>query len=142
KTLSKNAILINGQGQPAQDKQAKGKITGYRAEPGYVWVQGDATRAYRANPRLSMAESVQRDMVMLESGLVIMRDEVVLTEPGTVQGLLHSMEKPDIHEEGGELIFPSGGKRLVVQVRSHNSPFEDEATDDFAIVVDPKDLEK
>lgn len=141
-TLSKNALLINGQGQPSQNKLAQGKITGYHASPDFVMVEADATRAYRANPKLASVESVQRSITMYDSGLVIIRDEVRLSKPGTVQFLLHSLNAPGVDAESGTVVFQSGGKRLSVELRSIDSPLSFDVTDTFAVPVDKKYVKK
>ena len=50
-TKSKNALLIDGVGQKAQDKKATGKITRFETAPRYVWTTGDATVAYQTGQK-------------------------------------------------------------------------------------------
>src|SRR5690606_26562153 len=46
-TISKNAVLIDGQGQAQQNKNATGRITRFAVGDRYAWTTGDATVAYQ-----------------------------------------------------------------------------------------------
>ncbi|MBC2595450.1 heparinase II/III family protein [Ruficoccus amylovorans] len=141
-TLSKNNLLINGQGQPAQNKMAKGKITGYQATPDFTWARGDATAAYKANPKLSKVRLAQREVIMLPDGLIISRDEVQLDEPGVVQWLLHSVNAPETDASTSTVTLHSGDKGMRVALASLDSPLSFSVSDTFTVPVDPKYLNK
>ncbi len=139
-TLSKNALLIGGEGQPAQDANATGTVTQYQSRDDYVWFRGDATQAYRANPKLSDIELVQRDVLMLRTGLIIIRDEVRLERPESIQWLLHSVNPPQLDD--GKISINSGQAHLEVQLLAVDNQLDITANDEFATPVDPKYLDK
>ncbi len=136
-TLSKNALLIGGQGQPAQDASATGIITQFMQSDSATWVRGDATEAYRANPRLKDVELVQRDLLMLNSGIVLIRDEVRTTKPEAVQWLIHSVEAPEENEDG-TLTLRNHDTTLTVELAAVNNQLQGRVDENFAVPVDPK----
>ncbi|GHB97824.1 heparinase II/III domain-containing protein [Cerasicoccus arenae] len=140
-TLSKNAVLIGGEGQTAQDATAIGQITRFVSNERATWVQGDATQAYQANPKLKDVELAQRDVIMLQSGLVIIRDEIRSLRPESVQWLIHSNQQPDKTDDG-ELAISQNDANLLVDLVAVDNELVIEVSDVFAVPVDPKYLRK
>ncbi|MBX2826110.1 MAG: DUF4962 domain-containing protein [Gammaproteobacteria bacterium] len=92
-TRSKNAILINGQGQYAdRDKartlRATGEITEAREYDDHIRLSGDATQAYK-----SLNESVtrvQRDVYFVHNSYFVIVDVVNADEPVEIDWRLHA----------------------------------------------------
>lgn len=139
-TLSKNAILIGGEGQQAQDADATGKITHYVTGERATWIRGEATEAYRANPKLKDLELAQRDLMMLESGLIIVRDVVRTPRPERVQWLMHSVRRPELGN--GAIKIRQGEACLSVDLHVVGDAVTLELTEDFTVPVDSKYLSK
>jgi hypothetical protein len=89
-TISKNALLIDGQGQKPKSKAATGKITRFVEQPRAVWTTGDATKAYSTLQEKGRVKRVTRDLVFIDQRYVITRDRVVLQTPGKLSWLLHA----------------------------------------------------
>ncbi|HRJ71905.1 MAG TPA: heparinase II/III family protein [Terrimicrobiaceae bacterium] len=89
-TLSKNGILIGGQGQKPQDKAARGKILGMETTDRMVWTAGDAAEAYNTLQEKPVVIEARRDVLMIDRRYFVLRDRVTLAEPQTVSLLLHA----------------------------------------------------
>lgn len=92
-TKSKNALLIDGEGQAPQDMEAAGRITVYDTGVRFTRATGDATAAYRAGRAGKRVESVVRDLVFIDQRYLVIRDRVRLATPGRLSWLLHA-ERP------------------------------------------------
>ena len=109
-TRSKNAILIDGEGQYAgRDKalamKARGRILEAREEADHILVRGDATDAYKVvNPKV---ESVRRDLYFVHDSFLVIVDEVDAAEPVAVDWLLHANAPMTL----GESTFRYEGER-------------------------------
>lgn len=92
-THSKNAILINGQGQYAgKDKvramRSTGQITIAEDRGDHIYMQGDATGAYQSlNPQVT---SVLRDVYFVNNSYFVLVDTIDATEPVEIDWLLHA----------------------------------------------------
>ena len=92
-TQSKNAILLNGKGQYAgRDKAAAMKAAGSILEAtdkgDHIFIQGDATAAYRSlSPEVS---SVLRDVYYVQDSYIVMVDHVDAETPVTLDWLFHA----------------------------------------------------
>ncbi|WP_309399037.1 heparinase II/III domain-containing protein [Cerasicoccus maritimus] len=139
-TLSKNAVLIGGEGQPAQDASAIGKITHYQSSKDATWVRGDATEAYRANPKLKNLALAQRDMIMLQSGAIVIRDVIHTAQPESVQWLLHSVDQPESNNR--TIKITQGNAELLATMASPGNTLDISISNQFATPVDPKYLSK
>ncbi|WP_309380435.1 heparinase II/III domain-containing protein [Cerasicoccus frondis] len=137
-TLSKNAVLIGGEGQPAQDASATGKITQYITSDSATWIRGDATEAYRANPKLKGLELAQRDLIMLKSGVVVIRDEIRTPQPTPIQWMIHSVKAPEFNQNS--IKITQNGVELLVALDSPDNSFAVSVSEEFATPVDPKYL--
>ncbi|WOO41216.1 heparinase II/III domain-containing protein [Rubellicoccus peritrichatus] len=141
-TLSKNALLINKEGQPVQDKNAKGEITGFVDDASMVWVRGDATTAYRGNSKLAVVELAQRDILMLGKRFFVIRDQVNLSEPGNIQWLLHSVEPPALLSDENIVEINKGGSWLTTQLWAVENTLSYEVSSEFAVPVTAKYIPK
>ncbi|MEL6127855.1 MAG: heparinase II/III family protein [Pseudomonadota bacterium] len=92
-TQSKNAILLNGKGQYAgRDKAAAMKAAGSILEAtdkgDHIFIQGDATAAYRSlSPEVS---SVLRDVYYVQDSYIVIVDHVDAETPVTLDWLFHA----------------------------------------------------
>ena len=92
-TRSKNAILINGKGQYAgKDKsaamRATGKIITCEERDDHIYIQGDATEAYRSlTPEVTQ---VLRDVYFVNNSFFVIVDAVDASEPVELDFLLHA----------------------------------------------------
>lgn len=92
-TRSKNAILINGQGQYAGKDKAKamratGKIDVAEEREDHIFIQGDATEAYRSlSPEIT---KVLRDVYFVRNSYFVIVDTVDAEQPADVTWLLHA----------------------------------------------------
>lgn len=92
-TRSKNAILINGKGQYAgKDKsaamRATGKIVTCEERDDHIYIQGDATEAYRSlTPEVT---KVLRDIYFVNDSFFVIVDAIDASEPVEVDFLLHA----------------------------------------------------
>ncbi len=79
KTYAHNAITFNGgKGQPPQDIEAEGKITGFLTHPDFDFVSGDASKAYKVDKLSSPAslDTVKRDIVYIRPDTFIVIDDL------------------------------------------------------------------
>ena len=92
-TVSKNAILINGKGQYAgKDKvmamASAGQINVAEAREDHIFIQGDATAAYRTmSPEVT---SVTRDVYFVRDQYFVIVDNIDASEPVEIDWLLHA----------------------------------------------------
>ncbi|MCW5640838.1 MAG: heparinase II/III family protein [Rhodoferax sp.] len=84
-THSKNAILINGQGQGTRDALATGRIVRFVSGRDVDFVTGDASPAYR-----HVARQVLRHVLFVDRRYFVMVDEMRSDQPSTHQWLLHA----------------------------------------------------
>lgn len=107
-TRSKNAVLIDGQGQYAGDDKARairaaGRILEVDELPERILMRGDATAAYaEVDPAIS---SVLRDVHFVHDSFFVIVDTVEANRPVTLDWLLHA---PDEMELGPETFRYNG----------------------------------
>lgn len=138
-TRSKNALLIDGEGQKPQSREATGEIIHFAVMPRATWTAGDATAAYRANPKLRHVERVRRDLVFIDRRYVVLCDTVDLAQPGRISFLLHA-ERP-LTWDGAErtaLIRAEGATLSARLIPEDGGSWEAQLSDRFTEPVDPK----
>jgi hypothetical protein len=138
-TRSKNALLIDGEGQKPQSREATGEIIHFAVMPRATWTAGDATAAYRANPKLRYVERVRRDLVFIDRRYVVLCDTVDLAQPGRISFLLHA-ERP-LTWDGAErtaLIRAEGATLSARLIPEDGGTWEAQLSDRFTEPVDPK----
>lgn len=92
-TRSKNAILINGKGQFAENDKpralaASGRILAAEERADHIFVSGDATAAYQSlSPEVTLA---QRDVYFVHDDFFVIVDTVDADSPVTLNWLLHA----------------------------------------------------
>ncbi len=140
-TKSKNALLIDGLGQNAQDKKATGKITRYEITERAVWTTGDATVAYQSGQtEKDRVQRATRDLVFVDSRYVVLRDRVVLQTPGKLSWLLHAERNLTWDNKAGRAVIRGvqGKATLVVQLVAPGVNWRGSVTDRFPTPVDTK----
>ncbi len=137
-TISKNALLINGAGQKAQNKAATGRITHFEVGARFVWTTGDATKAYQTMQPKGKVKLVTRDLVFIDQRYVVLRDRVELSEPGALSWLLHAEHHLD-WDQAAQRAFIRGEKAaLTAQMVAPGITWRGRVTDRFPVPVDPK----
>ena len=92
-TRSKNAILINGQGQYAGKDKAKairscGEIITAETRDDHIFIRGDATAAYQSLcPEITQ---VLRDVYFVNDSYFVFVDQIDATAPVEIDWLLHA----------------------------------------------------
>ena len=138
-TKSKNALLIDGLGQKAQDKKATGKITRFETGPRYVWTTGDATVAYQAGqPESDRVQRVTRDLVFIDQRYVVLRDRVELATPAKLSWLLHAEKGLAWDETTDTAVIRGDQATLTARLVSPGVRWHGTVTDQFPIPVDLK----
>ncbi len=84
-TLSKNTVLINGEGQRTFSLDAKGRIEQFIHTEEYDYTVGEAATAYN-----TAVDAYKRHVVFIRPDLFVIVDDVRTPEASTVDWLLHS----------------------------------------------------
>lgn len=135
-TVSKNAILIDGQGQKPQSKQATGRILGLETGERLIWTAGDATAAYNAQLEGTPVREARRDIAFVDRRYFVVRDRVRLADPRPVSALLHA-ESEFLHDGTRAVVQrPRAGCEIVFV--SAGAPWSLSSTDRFSVPLDPK----
>ncbi|PSL18897.1 DUF4962 domain-containing protein [Shimia abyssi] len=128
-TRSKNAILINGNGQYAEtDKSralsATGRILTAEQRDDHVFIHGDATPAYQSlSPEVTRAE---REVYFVRNSYFVIVDKVDAKTPVTVEWLLHANNRFELGKSSfrytgeragfyGQVVWSEGGKPDITQ---------------------------
>jgi hypothetical protein len=137
-TKSKNALLIDGQGQKPQDKEATGKITRFEVADRYVWTTGDATVAYQSQQPAERVQRVTRDLVFVDRRYLVVRDRVQLTTPGRISWLLHAEKNLSWDGASGTIHIRGDKASLIAKVVGQDVKWSGRVTEQFSVPVDPK----
>lgn len=137
-TISKNALLIDGLGQKAQDEKATGKITRFEAKDRYVWTTGDATVAYQTLQPKGRVQRVTRDLVFVDQRYLVLRDRVALTTPGKLSWLLHAEKNLGWNAADNAISIRGDKASLTGTFISPDLAWTGKVTDQFPVPVDPK----
>ena len=89
-----NTILVDGRGQLVNSIKAAGHVTHFAHTAEIDYTVGDAQAAYG-----NRLERFDRHVVFLRPNLFVLFDDIVATEPGTVDWLLHAPEPFRIDED-------------------------------------------
>lgn len=131
-TKSKNAVLINGQGQETRSQQAIGRVVGFASTDRASYVKGDATLAY-ADP----AKRVLRHVLFVDRRFFVVLDEIATSRPSTCQWLLHTPTRMSIDPARSKVVAASGGIGLTTHVLVPDaSELRLEVTDRFEPIPD------
>ena len=136
-TKSKNALLIDGLGQKAQDASAGGHIVQFDTGPRFERALGDATAAYQSLQPKGRVVSVLRDLVFIDRRYVVLRDRVELTTPGRITWQLHA-ERPITWDEEGIAQITGTAATLTARLASSAGVvWKATIKDRFDVPVDP-----
>lgn len=136
-TKSKNALLIDGLGQKAQDASAAGHIVQFDTGPRFERALGDATAAYQSLQPKGRVVSVLRDLVFIDRRYVVLRDRVELTTPGRITWQLHA-ERPITWDEDGIAQITGTAATLTARLASSAGVvWKATKKDRFDVPVDP-----
>ncbi len=120
-TKASNSVLVNGQGQPARDWDARGKLVAFGTAVGCDWVVSDATAAYRG----TLTRFV-RQMLFLKTAhtggapVLLIRDDLAAPEPATFQFLLHTLNRMTLDEAAQRVTIAQGAARCQVDYLAPN----------------------
>lgn len=140
-SLSKNVVLLDGVGQLAKSKQAKGRITRFARQPRAVWTTGDGTAAYQAAQKQpGRVQHVSRDVVFVDQRYVVLRDRVVLGSPAKLSWLLHAEKQIDWDDATATATIHGAEAKatLVARLHSPGTSWRGSVTTKFPVPVDPK----
>jgi acetyl esterase/lipase len=137
-TKSKNDLLIDGLGQRAQDKTATGKITRFETQDRFVWTTGDATTAYQTMQPEGRVRRVTRDLVFVDHRYVVLRDRVVLSNPGKLSWLLHAEKNLGWDDKAESALIQGSKAALSVRLVAPGVRWSANLTDKFPVPVDLK----
>lgn len=119
-TTSKNAVLIDNQGQFAEMRKttkaeamngsaksqfdqlisARGKMEACEQREGYVYMRGDAGAAYAQT--VPYLKKNKRHVLFIAEQVFVIIDEIELEREGTVQWLLHGLHEFSLYENSFE----------------------------------------
>lgn len=138
-TKSKNALLIDGQGQKPQDISAAGRIVKFDTGPRHTWTTGDATAAYQTMQPAGRVKSVLRDLVFVDRRYVVVRDRVSLATPGKITWALHA-ERPIEWRDSDATALIRGPKTTLTTrlLAADGTKWTARIQDKFDVPVDPK----
>lgn len=138
-TKSKNALLIDGQGQKPQELKSTGRITKYDTGPRYTWTTGDATAAYQTLQPEGRVKSVLRDLVFIDRRYLVVRDRVELATPGKLTWSLHAEHAIEWNAKDGLAIIRGPKATLTTRlVAPAGVAWGGRVQDKFDVPVDPK----
>jgi hypothetical protein len=125
-TLSKNSLLIDGQGQIPNSMDASGKILGLFHSNSYDYTAGEAARAY-PHPYL---KRFTRHVIYLRPNLFLLIDDVRADKPVDIDWLMHS--RFAIAWDGAKQQARVDGNKASLDVHLlYPGDFQAEVTDGF-----------
>ncbi|GAB4062615.1 hypothetical protein GCM10028811_32210 [Uliginosibacterium sediminicola] len=110
-TAAKNAILINGEGQPIKSAAARGRITRFVQGEHFTFTTGDAREAYS-----QQANQALRHVFFVDKRYFVMLDELSAKAPAQFQWLLHARDKMNIDASHNSIGIARNAARLDVQL--------------------------
>ena len=136
-TKSKNAILIDDEGQKPEDQESQGKITRFEESARAVWSTGDATKAYALMQPKGQVQRVTRDFVFVDQRYVIIRDVVKLNMPGKFTFLLHAVNQITWNEADTTALIQADHATLTTKLLTNEGDFTGRVQDHADVPVDP-----
>lgn len=112
-TKANNCILVNGNGQPIQERRASGVIMAFAYKEDRTYVAGDATAAY-----MGLLTRFIRHILFLPPGLILLLDELEAPSPALFQWMLHAFDEFDIDHSMGRVLSKRNGASLEIYLRS------------------------
>lgn len=131
-TQSKNAILIDGQGQPSKDPNAKGIIRHFQSGKHFTFATGDAGPAYA-----ELADQALRHVLFVNRRYFVMLDEVRAKQDSRFQWLLHAREEMQLEPQAGAIVSRKGKAALQVDFLAPAAgELQFSQTDQFTVPLD------
>jgi hypothetical protein len=112
-TKANNCILVNGKGQPTQERKASGYIKAFDYQSDSTYVAGDATAAY-----MGQLTRFTRHILFLPPGFILLLDEIEAPDPAIFQWMLHAFEEFEIKDSVGRILSTRKGASLEVYIQS------------------------
>jgi hypothetical protein len=138
-TKSKNALLIDGDGQKPKSKESRGRITRFETGARHVWTTGDATEAYAgAQQDAPRVRRVTRDIVFVDQRYFVVRDRVELATAGNLSWLLHAPKRIEWNAANSTAFLPGRKASLTTALVLPHAPWSGVVTTEFPVPVDPK----
>ena len=137
-TKSKNAVLIDGQGQEQQDKTATGKITRFEVGDRFAWATGDALVAYQTMQPAGRLQRVTRDFIFIDQRYVVVRDRVVVKDPATLSWLLHGEFSNSWNNLTQQSQIDGEHASLTTKIVAPNINWFASITDEYPVPIDPR----
>ncbi len=139
-TRSKNAILINGKGQYADNDKAKaikasGEIVLAEEREDHIYIKGDATAAYQSlTPEVDL---VQREVYFVHNSYFVIVDTIDASEAVEIEWLLHANGTFDLGENSfrytgeragfyGQCVWSEAGNCRLTQTTGYPGVDEDD----------------
>lgn len=129
-TLAHNALLINGNGQIDRNENANGRLIDFKSLAHIGYTAGEAQNAYGP-----LVDRYIRHIVLIRPSLILILDDLELTEPAQVDWLMHGFEKFDIREQHQSFISVRDNIRMNVQLVTSEG-FDFSQTDEW--LIEPK----
>ncbi len=136
-TKSKNAILIDGEGQKPKSKESQGRITRFVELPRATWTTGDATAAYALMQPKGRVQQVTRDLLFIDQRYVVIRDVVRLDAPGKFTFLLHALKPIEWREAEATAIIHAEHATLAAKLVTRGGRFTGRVKNQADVPVDP-----
>jgi DNA-binding CsgD family transcriptional regulator len=112
-TKANNCILVNGKGQPTQERKASGYIKAFDYRQDCTYVAGDATAAY-----MGQLTRFTRHILFLSPGFFLLLDELEAPDPAIFQWMLHAFEEFEIEDSVGRILSTREGASLEAYLQS------------------------
>ena len=137
-TMSKNAVLIDGQGQAQQDQNATGRITRFEVGERFALATGDATVAYQTMQPKGRLQRVTRDLLFVDQRYVVVRDRVVTKDPAQLSWLLHAETELGWNNPRQQALINGDHASLTTQIVSPDLKWFAAITDRYPVPIDPR----
>ncbi|MBM4050295.1 MAG: DUF4962 domain-containing protein, partial [Planctomycetes bacterium] len=114
-TKASNSVLVNGEGQPVRDWNAKGRLATFRTTAAGDYTVGDAKQAYGGKlTRFDRRVVFLRPIHTGGEPIIVIRDELAAPKPATFQFLLHALNRMDVDAPKQRVTIAKGASRCRV----------------------------
>ena len=125
-SISHNCVLVNGQGAVNGDGNRGGEIVSFSTSDRFGYASGEAANAYDSLTRY------RRHLLMIRPAILVLIDDLIASEPSTLEWLLHAFEKFEIDPEGQTVTSNRDGASLTGHLYASTS-LSLQQTDDWII---------
>jgi len=127
-TISKNAILVNGQGQIVRQRSASGEIVDFRSTDAFGYACGDAVPAYGG-----LLNRARRHILLIRPNVVVVVDDLEAPEAADYQWLFQTRQQfADMNEASQTFVSERGGHTMKVHLATPGG-FSFHQTDDWPV---------